>query len=59
MINAENRISQIEDGSPAQIWTESPDLADVIFGSNFEACAWASFFQSLQTHTHTHTHTSQ
>lgn len=46
-IISENATSQIEDGSPAQICADAPDLATVIFGSNFEAYAWASYFMCL------------
>lgn len=46
-IISEKTTSQIEDGSPAQICAESIDLATEVFGSNFEAYAWASYFKCL------------
>lgn len=44
MIVPEKTMSQIEDGSPAQIRAELQTLATVIFGSNVEALDWCATF---------------
>ena len=58
-INSEKHKGQIGNGSPAQIWEESDNLAVAIFGSNFEARSWATFYELLQSHSHSHSHTVQ
>lgn len=59
-INSEKHNGQIVKGSPAQIWEESDSLAAAIFGSNFEAYAWATFYDILQSsHSHSHSHMMQ
>lgn len=70
-----NDISQMENGSPAQIWDEAPDLAGLVFSSNSELLIWAKKFEVLNcnsadseeiaaivdahAHTHAHAHAEQ
>lgn len=42
-------MSQIENGSPAQIWTYDSDLAEVIFGSLEEARIYGEKCDELAT----------